>query len=96
MRTFLTKEEALSLLPDEDDIHTFRGVPGILIGADWYRDELVTEINRCTCEIGGEMCRQLGHGLVIWTGRDDPLFVKVDDEIISAFLKGREEQCSSE
>lgn len=95
-RIELTKEEALSLLPDNSNIHTFRGMPGILIGADWDKDELITEINRCKCEIGGAMCRHMGHGLVIWTDRDDPLFVEVDDKIISAFLKEREEQCSSE
>lgn len=74
-RVILTKEEALSLLPDEDSIHTFRGLPGVLIGADWDKKELVEEIEHCKCEIGGPMCRALDHGLVIWTG-NDPLFIK--------------------
>lgn len=74
-RVILTKEEALSLLPDDEYIHTFRGLDRVIIGADHERKELVEEIEHCKCEIGGPMCRALDHGLVVWTG-NDPLFVK--------------------
>lgn len=77
-KLILTKDEALSLLSDDESIHTFRNISNILIASDWDREELVDAINHCKCEIGGPMCRALDHGLVIWTG-DDPLFVETKE-----------------
>lgn len=62
--------------------HTFRSGSGILIGADHSLKSLLQSINDAGeegIEIGGEQCKAMGHGLVIWTG-SDPLFVEVDKE----------------
>lgn len=85
-RIFLTKEQALGLLAKCKSIHTFRSGTGMLIGCDWRREELVKTINDLPddrIEIGGEQCRKMGHGLVLWTSETDPLFVEVDDSLIS-------------
>jgi len=72
----LTAEQAISMLPDGDSIHTYRFAHfGVLIGADWSREKLVEAINDHKCEIGGDQCKAVNHGLVVHIG-DDPLFVE--------------------
>jgi hypothetical protein len=90
-RVVLSKEEASSLLPKEDLIHSFQSVGTVLIGADWEKEELVDLINRCECEIGGPKSIELGHGLVIRIG-DIPLFVNTidDNERINRIIKKRD------
>ena len=73
----LTTEQALSMLGDDDSIHTFRAVGPCLVGADWDRAELVEAIQKNRCEIGGEMCKRTNHGLVV--NVDGWLFVKCKD-----------------
>lgn len=78
-RIWLTAEQAKSLLSKSKFIHTFRSDPGVLVGADWRRAELIKLIDKLPAEhieIGGEMCKNMGHGLVIYSG--GPLFVEVD------------------
>jgi hypothetical protein len=96
-RVDLSTEEALSLLPKEDLIHTFRSIGRVLIGADWDREELVDLINRSHCEIGGSKSIALGHGLVIWSGTD-PLFVHTidDNESINRIIKKKETEKGAE
>lgn len=80
-KIFLTADEAISLLKGSH-IHTFRNSPMMLIGADWSKKSLVKllkEVPPDSIEIGGEQCRKMGHGLVVWTSENDPLFVQVDD-----------------
>lgn len=77
-KIILTKAQAKSLLARRKQIHTFRSGRGLLIGADWEKDSLLKEIdNSEMLEIGGEQCKRMGHGLVVWTG-NEPLFVEVD------------------
>ena len=79
-RHHLTVHEAIEMLPDLDMIHTFRGAPGCLLGADWTRDDLLKAIRDCKCEIGGETCQAMNHGLVVWVD-SDPLFVECKEGI---------------
>jgi hypothetical protein len=82
-RILLTKEEAIELLGDREDIHTFRSGMNVLIGADHSRASLLDSIEHAVqIEIGGEMCKKTGHGLVVWTSNTDPLFVEADKEAI--------------
>ena len=74
-RAILTTEQALSMLPEGERIHTFRTNPLALLGADWDREDLIAAIREGQCEIGGEACQNFNHGLVVWTG-DNPLFVE--------------------
>lgn len=79
-RIVLTTEQALGMLPDDDDIHTFRNPGGIMLGCDWTRDAITQAIENNECELGGEMCKRMNHGLVIWVD-SKPLFVECRDEI---------------
>jgi hypothetical protein len=74
-RVYLTKEQAVSMLPDGDTIHTFLSNSIALIGADWDRIKIIKAIADCKCEIGGEACKAMNHGLVVHAG-DLPLFVE--------------------
>jgi hypothetical protein len=80
-KIFLTKEQALKLIGDRDQVHTFRSMSMALIGCDWSRESILETIENAgekDIEIGGEMCKKMGHGLVIWTSESDPLFIEVD------------------
>lgn len=81
-RIFITTAEAISLLPLYDSIHTFRSSSFALIGADWSRKALIDAIKTSECEIGGEQCKRMGHGLVVHSG--GPLFVEVDKDKLQA------------
>jgi len=63
-KVFLTAEQAVALLPDSDDIHVFLNPGGMLIGADWSRAEAIKMLHRGKCQLGGDMCMRMGHGLV--------------------------------
>ena len=80
----ITPEQAKTLLTDSERIHTFRSLTGILLGCDWDKSSIVEELERNTfgIEIGGEQCKRMGHGLVIWTSHNDPLFVEADKDRI--------------
>jgi hypothetical protein len=81
-RTFLTKDQALAMLPEEGDVHTFRSSPGILVGADWRRSDVVAAIEKAgpeELEVGGPQCQAMGHSLVLWT-RGEPLFIETKKE----------------
>lgn len=60
----LTKNEALAILPDKEDIHTFRqGGGNCLIGADWSREEILEMIDENQFELTGELATNMGHGM---------------------------------
>lgn len=64
----LTPEEALALLPEGDHIHTFRNPgAGMMIGADWKREEIEREIREATeRQLAGGIATSMGHGLVLF------------------------------
>lgn len=69
-RKFLTVDEAKEKISDNDTIHVFAN-PGVnmLVGADWSRKQVIALIEKSeTREIGGEMCRKMRHGLVVYDG----------------------------
>jgi len=79
-KVILSPTQAKSLLSKDKNTHTFRDGGGIIIGADWDTKSIIEEIEGGKkCEIGGEGCRGMGHGLIIWTSDSDPLFVEVDE-----------------
>jgi len=54
------------MLPDGDTIHTFRQpAPGMLVGVDWDREEVIAHIGFHGAELSGPTAIDLGHGLVI-------------------------------
>ena len=83
---YLTFRQAISLLPNEEMIHTFRSITDVLIGADWKRSTLIDAIRFGKPQIGGKMCRDQGYGLVIFTG-NNPLFIETKKGLIDKIEK---------
>lgn len=71
----LTKEQALSMLGEDEQIHTFRSTAVAMIGCDWKRSSIVEAISANECELGGPSCISMNHGLVIHVD-GSPLFVE--------------------
>lgn len=87
-RKFITPQQAESLLMDGENIHTFVNPnANILIGADWSREEIVSLFNKHSdkIEIGGDACRSMGHGIVVWRSSDSPLFIESDKDKLNQF-----------
>jgi hypothetical protein len=80
-RTHLTYEQAVEMLEDGEEIHTFRNSPMMLIGADWSRKHLLETMKKyeSTLELTGPAATGMGHGLAL---HDDmgPLFIKTKHE----------------
>ena len=84
------------MISDDEYIHAFRSAPFCLIGADWDRYQLTKTIEASKCEIGGEKCQAMNHGLVVWDTDENPLFVRCKDDFdYEEFEKGLT-QCQTE
>ena len=66
-RVPLTADEAIAMLPDGDDIHTFRNpAGGVLMGCNWQREKLIDAIRSTDSrELAGEQATTMHHGLCI-------------------------------
>lgn len=82
----LTVEEAKSLLPQGAKIHVYSNPGGMLIGADWSRKDVFDEFegNPDSIEIGGDMCRRMGHAIVVHKS-DGPWFIAHDKQKLDEF-----------
>lgn len=79
-RVFLTAEEALAMLPDGEYIHVLDNPhPGVISGADWKRDDVLSLIENNICELAGPMATSMGHGLAVG-GDDGVWFVQTKEE----------------
>lgn len=90
MRVFITAEQAISCMPDSEYIHVYINCDNTLVGADWKRQEVINVL--CTAdsiEIGGKLCRSMGHGLVVAPRGtkyySDLYFVECDDDKLAAY-----------
>ena len=90
-KIFLTPEEAISILPDGEQIHTFRDGGAIICGADWDREDLEEEIRRAERrEIAGENARTMKHGLAIYSGTFvNLLFIETNMDKLAALEKSK-------
>ncbi|MFA6204305.1 MAG: hypothetical protein WC710_14100 [Gallionella sp.] len=69
----LSYDQAVSMLPDGDYIHTFLDGE-FLLGADWMRDEILKglrEVPERAIYLTGPMATGMGHGLCFWNGPTD-------------------------
>ena len=88
MKTYLTKEQAISVLPEGESVHTFN--PGFaLVGADWSREDIIDKIQRSdVIELTGEMARSMGRGMCACNNDakywGDVLFIETDEEKLKA------------
>lgn len=86
-RKYLTVDQAIACLNEGDTIHTFLNpADSILLGADWSRESVIETLNSHPdeIEIGGEGCRSMKHGLVVWRG-GEPVFIQADEEKLKQF-----------
>lgn len=93
MKKHLTKEEAMSVLPQGESIHTFYN-PGFgLVGADWSREDIIDKIQKSDIiELTGPQARGLSHGICAYDKdtkyQSDILFIETDESKLSLFDKG--------
>ncbi len=68
-RVDLTVDDAIAMLPEGEDVHTFRqGGIGIMLGADWEREHLISAIRTTDRRVlTGEVATGMGHGMAIWS-----------------------------
>ena len=95
MRRFITAEEAVTLLPDSDNIHTFIQTPVALLGAEWSREYIIDKLKTSDkIELAGEEARGLGHGLAFYNNDAKNLsevsFVETDIKKLFRFDPGEE------
>ena len=88
-RMILTPDEAISLLPEGEYVHTQRNPSGgMFLGCDFERDSAIETIRDAEeIEVGGPHCRAMRHPIVVWkkgeVGR--PLFLEADMDKLAAF-----------
>lgn len=82
-RTQLTFDEAVALLPDGDNVHTFLDGGFALIGADWRRDQILDLFRNGQPELSGPSATASGHGLVVSRDIDEggPVFIATKREV---------------
>ena len=92
MKTYLTKEQAISVLPDGETVHTFYNSGFGLVGADWERDDILDKIEKSDIvELTGQGARGMGHGICAYNkdtkGQSDILFIETDETKLSSIEK---------
>lgn len=93
MKRYLTFEEAVSLLPNEEYIHTFYNASFGLCGADWSKSEILDKLQKSEIiELTGETARSMGHGICAYNKdtkfQKDILFIQTDEKKLLEFDKG--------
>jgi len=92
MKIYITTEQAISVLPDGDTVHTFYN-PGFgLVGADWSKEDITDKLRRSDIiELTGPVARGMGHGMCVYNKdtkwQSDILFVETDEERVAALEK---------
>lgn len=88
----ITKEQALEIIGDEDQIHVFSNDhASMFIGCDWSRESIIGLLNNANeIEIGGPACREMKHGICVWEkNKKRPWFVQSPN--LETFLKTNKE-----
>ena len=84
MKVYISAEQAISVLPDGESVHTFYN-PGFgLVGADWSKNEVVDKLNKSDIiELTGPSARSMGHGMCAYNAntkyQSEILFVETDE-----------------
>lgn len=84
-KRYITYEEAASLLPDGDYVHTFYNNAFGLMGADWSKEEILDKLRKSEIiELTGYKARSMGHGMCAYNKdteyHSDILFIQTDAE----------------
>lgn len=95
-KRYITYEEAVSLLPDGDYVHTFyNGLFGLL-GADWSREEILDKLRKSeVIELTESQARAMKHGMCAYNKdtkyHSDILFIETDADRLEEFDGGNED-----
>lgn len=96
MKKYITVEQAISVLPEGDSVHTFYN-PGFgLVGADWSKAEIIDKLRgNDIIELTGSVARGMGHGICTYNKdtkfQRDILFIETDEARVSALEKELEQ-----
>jgi hypothetical protein len=65
--TGISLEDALTMLPTGNSIHTFRqGAMNMFIGCDWNRDKLIEAMSKAeVIRMSGDIAQRMNHGMAI-------------------------------
>ena len=89
MKTYITAEQAISVLPDGDTVHTFYNSGFGLVGADWSKEDITDKLRRSDIiELAGPAARGMWHGICAYNKdtkcQSDILFVETDEDRLAA------------
>lgn len=91
-RMYLSLDEALTVLPNSETIHTFYNLPNTLVGADWSKQDIEDKLKQSDIiEVCGDTARSMKHGICAYNEdtkwQSDILFIETDEEKLKALLK---------
>lgn len=92
MKIYITPEQAISVLPDGESIHTFYN-PGFgFVGADWSRSDIIDKLHKSEIiELTGPAARKMNHGICAYDKttkyQSEILFIETDEPRISELEK---------
>lgn len=89
-RRYISYEEAISLLPDGETVHTFINSSFGLMGADWNKEDILDKLKKSDIiEMTGKMARGTGHGICAYSKtakyQNEILFIETDKEKLESF-----------
>lgn len=95
-RRYISYDEAVSLLPDGEMVHTFINEPFGLTGADWNRADVLDKLKKSDIiEITGKMARGTNHGICAYNKttkyQSEILFIETDKERLETFDMEKED-----
>ncbi len=64
-RCFVSFDKAVAILPEGDEIHTFRQAGHVLLGASWPRQDILDLMREFPVEETGETATRMGHALAV-------------------------------
>ncbi len=81
-KEFISFEQAVNMIPDEEQIHTFRATGPYILGADHDRISLLETMKKFQdkIEVSGKNATGRGYGIVL-TDDKGPLFIKTKEEV---------------
>lgn len=87
-KRYITYDEAVSILPDGEYVHTFINGGFGLMGADWSKEEILDKMNRSeVIELTGKQARSMNHGMCAYNKsakrQSDILFIETNEEKLS-------------
>ncbi|MHB0967423.1 MAG: hypothetical protein ACYC36_13320 [Bellilinea sp.] len=80
---FLTVEQAIAMLPNTEEIHTFCSLGFGVLGASWTREEVIGLIENAPeggIRLAGETATKMGHKLAVVEAKGRVHFIETTPE----------------